>query len=121
VPPPQRKADGKQVDAKFIDALKQFSAEKMMKVNLFETAHFFCDIYCFEPGQQQKLHSHEDADKIYFVLEGAGRFQIGDEQARLNAGNCVLAAAGRPHGVENDSQARLILLVFMAPNPNIKK
>lgn len=31
---------------------KQFSSEKMKKNNLFQTPRFFCDIYCFEPGQE---------------------------------------------------------------------
>jgi mannose-6-phosphate isomerase-like protein (cupin superfamily) len=106
------------MDAKLITALKRFGAEKMIKINLFETERFFCDIYCFEPGQQQKVHSHDDADKIYFVLEGEGNFQIGDEQQRLGAGHCILARAGLPHGVINESTERLALLVFMSPNPN---
>jgi mannose-6-phosphate isomerase-like protein (cupin superfamily) len=106
------------LDAKSIAELKQFSTEKLSKINLFQTEHFFCDIYCCEPGQHQKLHSHTDADKIYFVLEGEGLFQIGDEQASLGSGNCILARAGLPHGVENVSSQRLVLLVFMAPNPN---
>jgi quercetin dioxygenase-like cupin family protein len=90
----------------------------MQKVNLFETERMFADIYCLEPGQEQKRHAHSGADKIYFVLEGAGRFQIGDEERELGVDQIVLAPADVEHGVRNDSQARLVLLVFMAPNPN---
>ena len=55
-----------------LEVLKQcaFSTEKMQKVNLFETSHLFCDIYCLCSGQSQKLHQHEDAEKIYYILEG---------------------------------------------------
>ena len=45
-----------------------FSSEKMKKVSLFDTDNFFCDIYCLEPGQFQKVHSHEGSDKVYLVL-----------------------------------------------------
>ena len=31
-----------------------FAEEKMKKLNVFETSRFFCDVYCFEPGQTQK-------------------------------------------------------------------
>jgi len=31
----------------------QFSPEKMKKNGVFETDRFFCDTYCFEPGQEQ--------------------------------------------------------------------
>jgi mannose-6-phosphate isomerase-like protein (cupin superfamily) len=109
------------MDRKKVDELKRFGADKMTKVNLFETEHFFCDIYCLEPGQNQKVHSHEGADKIYFVLEGEGTFQIGEERETLGEGNCILARSGLAHGVENSSNGRLVLLVFMAPNPNLKK
>ena len=45
-----------------VGTLKQFSAEKMQKINLFETENFFCDIYCLEPGQGQKAHAHQEED-----------------------------------------------------------
>jgi hypothetical protein len=32
-----------------------FSADKMKKVNLFDTERMFCDVYCFEPGQTRCL------------------------------------------------------------------
>jgi quercetin dioxygenase-like cupin family protein len=97
----------------------RFSVEKMQKVNLFETGNFFCDIYCLEPGQIQKPHTHDGADKIYFVLEGQGTIQIGNEEKAVEKNEICLAEAGLIHGVKNTSDERLTLLVFMTPNPNI--
>jgi mannose-6-phosphate isomerase-like protein (cupin superfamily) len=97
---------------------RRFSADKMQKVNLFETDHMFADIYCLEPGQEQKVHAHAGADKIYFVLEGTGRFLIGGQERDLGPDQITLAPADVEHGVRNDSQDRVVLLVFMAPNPN---
>jgi mannose-6-phosphate isomerase-like protein (cupin superfamily) len=51
------------------------------------------------------------------VVEGAGRFRVGDEEATLSEGEAVLAPADSPHGIENDSGARLVVLTFMAPPP----
>ena len=102
-----------------VGTLKQFSAEKMQKINLFETPRMFCDIYCLEPGQAQKPHAHAGADKVYFVVEGVGEFSVGEERRILNAGWAILAPAGIDHGVRNTSSGRLTVLVFMAPNPNI--
>lgn len=109
------------MEAKRCPELKKFAAEKMTKTNIFETENFFCDIYCFEPGQSQKLHTHEGADKIYFVFEGEGLFQVGAERETLGEGFCILARSGLEHGVENSSNKRLTLLVFMSPNPNFAK
>ena len=96
---------------------QQFSAEKMKKNNLFQTPRFFCDIYCFEPGQEQKGHVHGEQDKIYLVLEGEGTFQVGAESKVLGQGFGTLAPAGEEHGVKNHTTQRLKLLVFVAPNP----
>jgi mannose-6-phosphate isomerase-like protein (cupin superfamily) len=90
----------------------------MQKVNLFETERMFTDIYCLEPGQEQKRHAHHGADKVYVVLEGTGRFHIGDDERDLGQDEIVLAPADVEHGVCNASEARLVLLVLMAPNPN---
>ncbi len=96
---------------------QQFSQEKMKKNNLFETPRFFCDIYCFEPGQEQKGHIHGDQDKVYIVLEGEGTFQVGAEKRVLGSGQGTMAPAGEEHGVKNHTAQRLKVLVFVAPNP----
>ncbi len=95
----------------------RFSSEKMQKVNLFESPRMFCDIYCLEPGQLQKIHSHEGNDKIYYVVEGEGSFTIGQETRQLGQGEITCAFSDELHGVENTSNERLTCLVFMAPNP----
>ena len=95
-----------------------FSEEKMKKNALFDSPHFFYDLYCLMPGQAQKVHAHEGSDKVYCVLEGTGRFTIGEEEADLGQGNAVIARSGEPHGVRNESQENLVLLVTMAPRPS---
>ncbi len=106
------------METRNVESERRFSPEKMQKVNLFETERMFTDIYCLEPGQEQSRHAHAGAEKVYFVLEGTGRFHIGDDERDLGPDEIVLAPAGEQHGVRNVSQARLVLLVFMAPNPN---
>jgi quercetin dioxygenase-like cupin family protein len=96
---------------------QQFSPDKMKKNNVFQTPRFFCDIYCFEPGQEQKGHVHGEQDKVYLVLEGEGTFQVGSDSRILGPGFGTLAPAGEEHGVKNHTNQRLKLLVFVAPNP----
>src|SRR5436305_7262780 len=104
------------METRSVTDTRDFRPEKMAKVNLFETPRMFCDVYCLEPGQEQRPHAHEGADKIYYVLEGSGLFVVGSEEQTLGAGSAVLAPAGIDHGVRNASGDRLRLLVFMAPN-----
>jgi mannose-6-phosphate isomerase-like protein (cupin superfamily) len=77
----------------------------------------FCDVYCFEPGQEQKTHTHAGADKIYYILQGRGTFHIGGESQELPPQAIVMAPSGVEHGVVNTSSERLVLLVYMAPKP----
>lgn len=97
---------------------QHFSSEKIKKNNMFQTERFFCDVYCFEPGQEQKGHVHGDQDKVYLVLEGQGMFQVGAETQVLGVGQATLAVAGEAHGVKNHTGERLRVLVFVSPNPS---
>ena len=99
-------------------AEQRFSPEKMQKVSLFETDRMFTDVYCLEPGQAQRAHAHANADKVYVVIEGIARVLVGADEGDVEAGSAVLAPAGVEHGVRNSSLERVVLLVFMAPNPN---
>jgi quercetin dioxygenase-like cupin family protein len=106
------------MDVKAILAAARFSPEKMQKINLFETDNFFCDVYCLEPGQEQKVHAHTVEDKLYYVLDGVGTFVVDEEERELGREQVIFAPAGSRHGVRNASGERLTLLVFMTPNPN---
>jgi quercetin dioxygenase-like cupin family protein len=90
-------------------------AEKFYKTTLWQGEHVMIGMNCLEPGQSQKTHAHEGADKFYFVLEGLGKFTVGDEEQEAATGALVVAPSGIPHGVSNNGSERLSLLVAIAP------
>ncbi len=89
--------------------------QKFYKTTLWQGAHVMIGLNCLEPNQVQPVHAHQGADKLYFVLTGNGHFTIGDEQQTAGTGTLVVAPAGVPHGVENQGDERLSLLVAIAP------
>ncbi|HET7479319.1 MAG TPA: cupin domain-containing protein [Rubrobacteraceae bacterium] len=105
------------MNTRAIEETISFSEEKMKKNAVFDSPHLFYDTYCLLPGQYQKVHAHEGSDKVYYVLRGTGRFTVGEEERDLGEGNAVIARAGEPHGVRNESVEELVLLVTMAPRP----
>ena len=105
------------METKRIRELIRFSGDKMQKIPLFDSAKYFCDLYCLKPGQDQRIHSHAESDKIYYVLRGNGMFHIGGEQRELGEGEAVIARPGQEHGVKNAATGDLVLLVFMTPRP----
>ena len=102
---------------KDITSQLRFTNEKMQKVNLFDTERMFCDVYCFEAGQEQTPHAHKGSDKVYYVLQGKAQIRIAQETKDLGPGSVVLAPAGVDHGIRNPGPERLTVLVFMAPKP----
>ena len=109
------------MDVRKLTEVAQFSSEKMQKLNLFESSRMFCDLYCLEPGQSQKVHSHRGATKFYFVLEGKASLTIGSETRELGEGDLAWSAPDEEHGLDNRSAERTVLLVAMAPNPNLSQ
>lgn len=104
-------------DVKVLSTLTRFASDKMQKVSLFETLRLFCDLYCLEPGQSQKAHSHGEADKVYLVLEGLAQVQVDARRVDVGPHQAVLAPSGSDHGVTNPGPGRLVLYVIMAPGP----
>jgi len=90
-------------------------ADKFYKTTLWQGELLMVGLNCLEPGQTQKTHAHDGADKFYFVLSGSGRFIVGTEEREAETGALVIAPAGIPHGVTNNSSGRLSLLVAIAP------
>jgi quercetin dioxygenase-like cupin family protein len=90
---------------------------RLAKIALATTDRAQLDLYCVAPGQSQKPHTHADQDKIYYVLEGAGRFSLGDTEERVAAGEALVAPAGVEHGLVNDSTSPLLVLVVVTPPP----
>lgn len=94
-----------------------FAADKMKKTNLVDTPNLFCDVYGLEPGQTQASHRHAVGDKLYYVVSGSGRIDVGGAERTVRPGDLVCAPAGVEHAVHNPGPERLALLVVMAPKP----
>ena len=95
----------------------EYRPEKMGKANLAAGETLFAGLNAFEPGQEHRLHRHEDQDKFYFVLEGEGDVTVGKERARIQTGDFVMARCGEAHSLSNPGPGRLLVLVAMAPPP----
>jgi mannose-6-phosphate isomerase-like protein (cupin superfamily) len=89
--------------------------DKQFKSTLFQSTRLMLGLNCLESGQAQHAHVHGDQDKFYFVVEGTGEFEVGDESRSASEGMVVWAPAGMRHGVRNTSDRRLVLMVGIAP------
>ena len=90
----------------------------MGKSTLYQSPHLLVGLNAFEPGQSHALHAHADMDKVYLVVEGEGHFLLEGSSVAVRAGEILVAPAGVPHGVRNDSDARLLVMAVLAPGPS---
>lgn len=95
----------------------RFDASKFPKVPVADAEGGFIDLYCLLPGQAQPVHTHADAEKCYYVLQGRGRFTLGGEVRELGPGEAAFAPHGVAHGVENVSNDPLVTLTVLTPKP----
>src|ERR1051325_9026934 len=55
-----------------------------------------------------KLHYHQRTDEIYYVLEGAGRMQLGDEEIELRKDVTVYVPRGLKHRAWGNLKALVV-------------
>ncbi len=94
-----------------------YSSEKMGKSTLFSSERMLVGLNAFEPGQEHKLHAHEDMDKLYHVIQGSGTFMLEDDRLSMEAGMILIAPQGVPHGIRNDGDEKLLVVAILAPGP----
>ena len=67
------------------------------------------------PGGETAEHYHPKTEELYYFVAGAGRMRLGEEEAGVAAGDCVVIAPGTPHKLWNTGPERLVLLCCCAP------
>jgi len=99
-----------------LEGRARFDPVRMGKLDVVRGSTLMAGLNTFEPGQSQRIHAHEGADKFYLVLSGKASITVGDSTREATAGTLVWAPAGVPHGVETALE-RTVMLVAMAPPP----
>jgi mannose-6-phosphate isomerase-like protein (cupin superfamily) len=67
------------------------------------------------PGGETAEHYHPRTEELYYFVAGAGRMRLGDDEAEVRAGDCVVIAPGTSHKLWNPGNEALVLLCCCAP------
>jgi mannose-6-phosphate isomerase-like protein (cupin superfamily) len=62
-----------------------------------------------------QAHLHRDADEMFYVLEGAYRFQLGDRVVDAPRGTFVFIPKGTPHAFRNKGAETGRMLTIVVP------
>jgi quercetin dioxygenase-like cupin family protein len=67
-----------------------------------------------KPGTMNQMHVHNDQEQVYFLMQGGGVIQVGEEKKRVTSGDAIFLPAAIPHGFVNDTEKLTILLMIGA-------
>ncbi len=83
---------------------------------LYDTEHAQAVHIVLEPGERLKKHI-TPVDVFFYVLEGKGVVEIGDEKKEVGPDTLINSPAKIPHCWYNESETVVRILVVKAPRP----
>lgn len=104
---------------KIIDAMKSPGSPNPHHVDarkLSESPHAVVVMITLHPGESLKKHI-TPVDVIFYVLEGTGTVEIGEEKATVGKDTLIESPARVPHRWINESGADFRVLVIKVPKP----
>ncbi|MBE0635802.1 cupin domain-containing protein [Candidatus Bipolaricaulota bacterium] len=86
---------------------------------LYNSPELVVTVITLQPGERLKRHI-TPVDVAFFVLEGTGFVEIGEERSSISAGTLVESPKDVLHCWYNESDQRLRFMVIKAPRPKTK-
>jgi mannose-6-phosphate isomerase-like protein (cupin superfamily) len=86
---------------------------------LYDTEHAQTMHLTLQPGEALKSHM-TPVDVFFYILEGTGIVEIGDEREEVSKDTLVESPANIPHCLYNESNSVFRVLVVKAPRPKSK-
>jgi mannose-6-phosphate isomerase-like protein (cupin superfamily) len=102
---------------KTVNALEVAEAPNPHNVSarpLHETEHVQVTMVTLQPGEALKRHV-TPVDVFFYVIEGEGIVEIGDEQKRVTADMLIESPARIPHRLMNEAEGVFRFLVVKTP------
>jgi quercetin dioxygenase-like cupin family protein len=89
-----------------------FKYEKSGPKYLFNEEGFSGGVAYLNPGDEIKLHTHDNETEIFYFIKGTPIFSAGGSQIRVAQGDSFLMPPKEPHGIKNDTND-LVQLTFL--------
>jgi quercetin dioxygenase-like cupin family protein len=83
---------------------------------IYDSPHVSVVHITLQPGQSLKRHV-TPVDVFFYVLEGSGVVEIGEEKEKVSRDMIIESPARVPHALMNDGAEIFRVLVVKVPNP----
>ena len=93
------------------------NAHKVDARNLYSADELMVTVITLEPGQQLKRHI-TPVNVAFYVLEGTGIVEIGDEREEVSEATLIESPKDIVHCWYNESSSPLRFMVIKAPKPS---
>ncbi|SDM33137.1 Cupin domain-containing protein [Paenibacillus sp. OK060] len=89
----------------------------LSKVRPYESKDFhsgidFIDFVEIPPGVSIGVHTHNENEEIYFIIEGTGLMTLGEKEYEVVAGDVISNPLHGTHGLVNNSNSTMKVYIF---------
>ncbi|MEM1859699.1 MAG: cupin domain-containing protein, partial [Metallosphaera sp.] len=92
------------------------SGETFTPIPVIRKDEYGAILVFFKPGQYIPTHA-PDSDLIFYVIEGKGKAQIGDNQVEIDKGSILVVPKGVKRGITAETYMEALHVVVPAPSP----
>ncbi|MEM3852090.1 MAG: cupin domain-containing protein [Methanomassiliicoccales archaeon] len=89
---------------------------RIFENNDFQTSLAFIDYVIVPPGASIGYHKHGNDEEVYFIVEGNGIMKDENSEVKVKRGDVVVNPVNGSHGLYNNSNDNIIILVFEVAN-----
>lgn len=72
-----------------------------------------------KPGKGTGLHYHENADEIFYIIEGTGTIVLGNKSHDVEAGDFIFIPKNTDHKIRKYDSAGILKVVFFMDKPGL--
>jgi len=105
-------------------AVKEFhrlSSHILMDAGELGSRHMTVTWIDVPSGVSQELHSHEDAEQVYVVVQGTGTLSATGDTERLEPGDLALIPPASDHTLANEGPDTLALISVQSPAVSVEE
>jgi mannose-6-phosphate isomerase-like protein (cupin superfamily) len=65
-----------------------------------------------QPRLSYQPHHHDDHEEVYYIINGTGKIEMGNEEVRLRDGDIIYIPENTTHSIINDGEEMIDFLAF---------